>query len=360
MTTAPELPGYRMLTGIAEGGGGHLFIGARRGSGERVAIKVLHPAATGSTEDVSRSLRNARTLIGVDSANLVRVLDCGEAAGGRAYIVMELLSGQDLGELLATNKALDCRRVVAIAKQVCNGLHALHRASLVHLDIKPNNIFLIDDGDQPERVKLLDFGAARPAAAGQVSLPSPETMRPVELLGTPEYWSPERACGTDVGPQADIYSLGVVMYEMLTGRPPFKSHSYTDIVSMHLRARPAMLVQPDSTLPIPDQLKGIVLHCLRKEPGERFESAAALAEAIARVELPPEVVLPTVPISPAPKRSARRLLVAAVVAGVAAMAAAIYALAPTTEAANPASTQVVTDSTAVPNDDAQPAGQREK
>jgi len=279
---------YRIDETIAEGGMGRVYSAEVRESGARVAIKLLHPKICNDAAFVEAFLQTAEKMAAVDHANLVRIVDYGRTEKGAVYIVTELLEGVDLGTLLARDYTLDYREVVDIGVAVCRALSALHRKGIQHLDIKPSNIFVMQRKGatkQPAQVKLIDFGVGRlPEAPGAPSLNGQM------WLGVPEYWSPELATGRPTDARSDVYALGIVLYESLCGHTPFRSHSYSDLIAMHVRSDPKPLPQPPNRLSIPDPLKGVVMHCLKKNPRERFQSAARLADMLARSLAPRRAV----------------------------------------------------------------------
>jgi serine/threonine protein kinase len=191
---------------------------------------------------------------------------------------MEFLEGQDLGQLLSTGGPIGYHRMLEIARPVCSALHAAHQAGLVHLDIKPSNIFLARENGR-EVVKLIDFGIA--ALKDQ---PNGES-----ILGAPEYWSPEQASAREVDGRSDLYSFGVVLYEALTGHLPFRSHTFSDLVEHHLYSEPPPMSQVStSPVPIPRPVKNVVLKCLSKDRTRRYQDALelerALGEAVDKAE----------------------------------------------------------------------------
>jgi serine/threonine-protein kinase len=203
--------------------------------------------------------------------NVVRILDCGTLeSDGQPYWVMEYLEGQDLGQLMSESGTLEYKRMLEIARPVCSALNEAHQEGLVHLDLKPSNIFLAQL-DGKEVVKLIDFGIA--ALKGQHTAGS--------ILGAPEYWSPEQASAREVDGRSDLYSFGVVLYEMLTGNLPFRSHTFSDLVEHHLYSEPPPMSQVStSPVPIPRPVKNVVLKCLAKDRTRRYQDALELERAL--------------------------------------------------------------------------------
>jgi hypothetical protein len=240
----------------------------------RTAVKVLHPEYAESTEAVDRFLREALAASAIGHPNIIEVHDVGQEIDGTTYIVMELLKGQDMGSLLAMEGRLDPARVVAIVLQILSALHEAHRKGIVHRDMKPDNVFLSVDPRLREEVKLLDFGVAKIQGCleGQESM---SLTRTGMTLGTPYYIAPEQARGRkDIDARVDLWALGVMMYEMLSGRLPFEGEGYNEIISNVLleHHEPLLDAAPD----VPVRLAEIVERSLVKERDQRYQSATEM------------------------------------------------------------------------------------
>jgi serine/threonine-protein kinase len=282
--TVKDLAGgrYRVEDVLGRGGMASVYL-ARDGELEReVAVKVLaeHLADTPAFHD--RFLREARLSAQLSHPNIVQVFDVGED-DGRPFIVMEYVEGATLADELKQRGRLDPAEVVDLALQVCGGLEHAHAAGLVHRDIKPQNLLLRADG----AVKIADFGIARAA----------ETTRLTQIgsvLGTAAYLSPEQALGEEVTASADIYSLGCVLYELLTGRTPHVFETLPELVVKHREEaiQPLRELRPD----VSEHLEAVVMRTLARNPDYRPESAAALAEELA-------VASPEPPTRPLPQPS---------------------------------------------------------
>jgi serine/threonine protein kinase len=266
----PDLGPYRALKSLGAGGMGQVYLAERTEGKERVAVKVLHRELIEQPHAVIRFTQLGAMAMKLRHPNVVQVFDCGTLEAGQPYWVMEYLEGQDLGELLSQNGPIDYHRMLEIAGPVCSALHAAHQAGLVHLDIKPSNIFLAHERGR-EVVKLIDFGIA--ALKDQPNGDS--------ILGAPEYWSPEQASAREVDGRSDLYSFGVVLYEALTGHLPFRSHTFSDLVEHHLYSEPPPMSQVStSPVPIPRPVKNVVLKCLSKDRTRRYQDALELERAL--------------------------------------------------------------------------------
>jgi serine/threonine-protein kinase len=230
--------------------------------GRRVAVKVLGEALAGDGRAAERLRREARSAARLVHPNIARVLDLGEQ-DGRPYLVMELLEGESLAARIARDGAMAPAEAAAVAAAIADALEAAHRAGVVHRDVKPGNVFVTRVGE----VKVLDFGIA--SAAGEAALTTGD------LLGTAAYLAPERALGRPATPAADVYALGVLVYELLAGRRPFQADSDIELAMAHLNARPEPL---DQVAPwVPASLAAACAQAMAKDPSARPPSAAAFA-----------------------------------------------------------------------------------
>ena len=268
----PDLGPYKALRCLGAGGMGQIFL-AETAEGEKVAVKLLNKEMIEQPGAAVRFTQLGAMAMKLKHPNVVTVIDCGTLDNGQPYWVMEYLDGKDLGEFLSEKGTIDYNRMLEIARPVCSALNAAHQAGLVHLDIKPSNIFLSRKGDQ-EVVKLIDFGIAALAGKG-------ESGGADSILGAPEYWSPEQASAREVDGRSDLYSFGVVLYEALTGNLPFRSHTFSDLVEHHLYSEPPPMSQVSaSPVPIPRPVKNVVLKCLAKDRTRRYQDALELERAL--------------------------------------------------------------------------------
>jgi serine/threonine-protein kinase len=240
------------------------------------ALKLIRADQVGDRDAQARFEREVQTMAALTHPNTVRVYDYGLATDGTFYYAMEYLPGLSLDELVAEHGPLPPARVVHFLRQVCGALREAHAVGLVHRDIKPANILACQIGGMHDVTKLFDFGLVRvhalSADAALTGLGS--------IAGTPAFMSPEQAAGTaDVDARSDIYSLGAVAYFLLTGQVPFVRSTSVQTMAAHL-AEP--LVPPRLLCPeVPDDLEGVVLQCLAKEPNQRYADIAAVEEALA-------------------------------------------------------------------------------
>jgi serine/threonine-protein kinase len=244
--------------------------------GREVAIKILAEDLVQSGTSAERFLREARSMVRVKHPNVIEVYDFGRTDKGQLYYVMELLVGRDLAQILKSERSLPVAKVGALLEQICPALQAAHEAGVVHRDLKPANIFVLEG--EPLRVKILDFGIAK-------LLEQPEgnsATRTGMLLGTPHYMAPEQAAGEHrrIGPATDIYALGAILYELLSGRLPFDAEMMAVLLAQHIEKPPEPL---RSVAPrVPEAVATLVDRCLAKAPEQRPPSAAALLETFSR------------------------------------------------------------------------------
>jgi len=271
---------YRLLGVLGEGGVGTVYEAEHVRLGRRVALKLLHPDVV-DAEVVTRFFNEARAVNEIRHANIIEVEDFVTTPTGEHYLLMELLKGEDLRAVMNREGRLEPARVSAIGQQIASALGAVHLVHIVHRDLKPDNVFVLQR-DGKEMSKLLDFGVAKFTEDGT------GLTRDGMTMGTPQYMAPEQIItGQEVGTSSDIYSLGVLMYELLTGVTPFSGSSVAAI----LRAHVSEAVVPPSIRrgePIPVVLEAAVMKCLEKEIEDRFATADELAEAL-RADQPVEL-----------------------------------------------------------------------
>lgn len=244
--------------------------------GEPRALKLLHPLWLNQPDKVERFKLEARAAVKLKSPHVARVFDVGTLPGGRPYIVMEQLTGSDLAAYLATQGRLDTGEAVDLVVQACDALAEAHALGIVHRDLKPANLFVHRTSDGHVTLKVLDFGVAKIRI-------SPSTMSATdenEMIGTPRYMAPEQTrMGAPVDARTDIWALGSILYQLVTGSPPFTGRTLTELIGAIVAAapRPPRELRPD----LPGGLADVILRCLEKAPAKRWASAAELSEALA-------------------------------------------------------------------------------
>jgi serine/threonine-protein kinase len=269
---------YRVLRLVGEGGMGAVYEAEHAFLERRVAIKVLAPGMGENADVIRRFYQEAKAAAKIGHENICEVTDVGQTAGGMPYIVMQLLHGRSLGAEIAALGPLGVERAVDVATQALGALSAAHAAGIVHRDMKPDNIFLTRAAGRDDFVKVLDFGISKVRSAGGsggIGLTKTGTV-----LGTPAYMSPEQARGeTDVDARADVWAMGVVVYEMLVGKPPFEGANYNQVIYSVI-AEP--IVPPRSVrADVPADLDAVVMRALERDPSKRFASADAFSGALA-------------------------------------------------------------------------------
>jgi len=257
---------------------GAVYLAEHPGIGRRVAVKVLHKNYTRDEHLLARFLNEARAANAIRHPNIIEILDSGMMADGTPFLVMELLEGESLGTRLRQSGALGIPTVVDLAYQTASALGAAHAKGIVHRDLKPDNLFIVPDpyDVQRERIKVLDFGIAK---LQQGSVADSVKTRTGTLMGTPIYMSPEQCRGTRaVDHRSDIYSLGVIFYEMLVGQPPFVSEGFGDLVNMHLNVPPASARSKRNEIPL--ALDALVMKMLAKNPEDRYAEMGEVQTAM--------------------------------------------------------------------------------
>ena len=265
---------YRIGRKIGSGGIGVVYAAEHTGLGHEVAVKVLRGAAAKDGGEIARLRREAYIQVHIEHPNVVRVLDLDQMPDGSIYVVMERLVGRSLADKLARDGLLAPGFAVPVFIGVCRALAAAHRRGVVHRDLKPGNIFLLEDGTS----KVLDFGMSKLATAESLTQTG-------YTLGTPEYMVPEQCIGATVEPRTDIYALGVLMYEAITGELPIIAQNRRELLDLHQRQIPTAMRVRRPDLPIPEALDLAVMKCLKKRMNERPRSASELEQLLAAVPI---------------------------------------------------------------------------
>jgi beta-lactam-binding protein with PASTA domain len=259
---------YRIIRKLGAGGMADVYLAEDQELGRRVAIKILNDRHAADDSFVERFRREAKNAAGLSHPNIVSIYDRGEAEG-TYYIAMEFLDGRSLKELIVGRGPAPVKIAIDYARQILAAVGAAHRHGIVHRDIKPHNVLVGGEG----RLKVTDFGIARSGASQMTEVGS--------IIGTAQYLSPEQARGAPVDQTSDLYSVGVVLYEMLTGQVPFTGDTPLEIAMKHLSEVPT---PPSELRPeVPHDLDSVVLRALAKEPSERYQSAEEMDADLARV-----------------------------------------------------------------------------
>ncbi len=306
---------FRIIEKIGTGGMGSVYRANQAAMNRLVAVKILHPKLANRRDLVSRFSREAKAMSHLTHPNTVKVLLYGELEDGSLYIVMEHLEGKNQNQTVRTEGPMSFDRALPILVQVCGALEEAHRNGIVHRDLKPENIFLCNQGGLRDFPKVLDFGLAkvteREMRPGSIIL-TQEGM----VFGTPEFMSPEQAQGRTLTPASDIYSLAVILYELLTGKLPFDARTPVEYLQLHVTAPPIPLNERVPGKVFPVGLASVIARALAKKPEDRYRSAAELAAALKplvsttrglssiiplRSDLPPPATPPPPARSSAPK-----------------------------------------------------------
>jgi serine/threonine-protein kinase len=295
--------GYVILDLVGIGGMGRVYRAEQTNLGRTVAVKIIHPHLVGEENAAARFITEARAASRLNHPNSVAVIDFGKTEDGQLYLVMEFLRGKDLARVQYEEGPLSFRRIVSVLRQVLAALSEAHHLEIIHRDLKPENVILEPVRTGGDFVKVVDFGLAKMREGSGPSITSPGIV-----CGTPEYMSPEQGRGDPLDARSDLYAVGVIFYQLLTGRLPFEAESPTQVVLMHITEPPP---DPRAAAPermIPSLLADVCLMALAKEPDHRFgnadEYAEALADALSQLESTVPRALPQPATIRCPKCSA--------------------------------------------------------
>ena len=267
---------YKVISVIGDGGMGRVYLGEHVTLRKKIAIKVLKQEFCHDRTNVERFLQEARAASMIRHENIVDIIDFGEVPGGSVFFVMELLDGSDLADMIKELGRLPWLRTRNVLLQVVRALRAAHESGIIHRDMKPGNVFLTKRSSVADYVKVLDFGIAK------VDDQNTGLTRTGAVFGTAGYMAPEQACGDPVDGRTDVYAVGCMMYEMLTGNTPFPGNNFMRVLTQHLNEppRPPREAYPDAD--ISEEVEIIILTALQKRPEDRFQDMGALEQAIAQ------------------------------------------------------------------------------
>lgn len=270
---------YRVVRLLGEGGMGAVYEGEQQlGTSKRkVAVKTLHPHLSRNPQVEARFQREVGTIAELEHPHTIQVYDFGSTPEGILYIVMEFLSGKSIADLLVAQGAMAPDRVARILDQVCGSLAEAHARGIVHRDLKPDNVVLVERAGQKDFVKVLDFGIAK--RAGEEDRNEKKLTEQGTVLGTPQYMSPEQFTGQPVDARSDIYSLGVMAYEMLSGQLPFRASTAWEWATQHMTKPPIPIESLAEGGRVPIAMRSALATALAKSPDERFQTVMQFCEA---------------------------------------------------------------------------------
>jgi eukaryotic-like serine/threonine-protein kinase len=270
---------FKVLERIGAGGMGSVYKAHQPSMDRHVAVKILHAKFTSRKDLASRFRREARAMSHLTHPNTAKVYLFGQLEDNACYIVMEHLEGRNLGQLVRQDGAMPAARAIAVLIQACGALEEAHQKGIIHRDLKPENIFLCKQGGIDDYVKVLDFGLAkvteREIAPGSLIL-TQEGM----VFGTPEFMSPEQAQGKALDPRSDVYSLAIILYELVTTKLPFDARSPMEFITLHVQATPIPISERAPELTFPPGFNEVLMKAMAKNPDDRYQSAAEFAGAL--------------------------------------------------------------------------------
>jgi serine/threonine-protein kinase len=293
---------YKILRRVGEGGMGIVYEAEHIVIEKHVALKVLRDDFGSRPDVVERFRQEAKSASRIGHENIVDISDFGETPSGASYFVMEMLDGEELADRLAREGTIDPARAVSILIQCCRALGAAHQKGIVHRDMKPENIFLIERAGTRDFVKIVDFGIAKMSDIETAGAPGRKLTKTGMIFGTPEYMSPEQAAGKPLDHRVDVYALGVILFEVLTGRVPFLGDTFMGVLTQHMFDPVPPLREINARVQVSPALEAVLFRALAKDSDQRFQSMDELARALLAVGDPAHAAFaPTlVPEEPLP------------------------------------------------------------
>jgi serine/threonine-protein kinase len=275
---------FKVESKIGEGGFGAVYRGVQLATGRKVALKLLHPDMTKDENLVARFRREGMVLCNLRDSHTITTYDFDQTSDGTLYIAMELLEGKSLHQIFHEQAPLEWRRVFKILAEMCSSLSEAHAQGIVHRDLKPENVYLESRPGNPEFVKILDFGIAKVMRGDSIDPASPQLTATGQTLGTLEYMSPEQLMGKQLDGRSDVYALGVVAYEMITGRLPFPdAKGPAGLITAQLKQTPTLPSQANPKSGLPPAADRVILKCLEKDKNNRYPDVSSLAVAISEM-----------------------------------------------------------------------------
>ena len=272
---------FRITGVLGSGGMGCVYLAEHLSLGRQVALKLLHPEVESIEEVNMRFEREAFAIGRVDHPNCVNVSDFGRLEDGTLYMVLEVLDGASLFELLERERRIEWRRALHIGRHVLSALVCAHDAGIVHRDVKPENVILVEQEEDPDFAKILDFGIAKLFDGANLRSDNPRLTQLGVTIGTPTYIAPEQAFGQPIDARADLYALSVMLYEMISGLPPFEADDVVALLSMHASAEVPAFRKVAADARVPKSVEALIRDGLEKHREDRIPSAA---EYIARID----------------------------------------------------------------------------
>jgi len=294
---------FQVVARIGAGGMGAVYRADQPEMNRSVAVKILHSRYLSRKDLVSRFRREARAMSHLSHPNTARVFLYGQLEDGACYLVMEHLEGKNLAQVVRSEGPMEPARALRVMTQVCGALEEAHRVGIIHRDLKPENIFLTSQGGIQDFPKVLDFGLAK-VTEREMGPGSMVLTREGMVFGTPEFMSPEQARGKTLDARSDIYSLGIILYELLTGRLPFEAKQPIEFIQLHVHGTPMALAERLDR-EYPPGLEAALMKAIAKDPDDRFPSAAAFGDELSAVlDGRPSMLETVVPEQPAERVSA--------------------------------------------------------